>query len=276
MKDEQTRQTVAQFLRACVTYAEDSIERKRARGDSEEVITPWLTYAAFTRHSIIEVESGSLDHWLAAMHNPTFRPTPSSKDSVKGHDEIVEIMVGPASVSQALRSTPVYLVGTTHEEVANVSAITSIMPVSLSPPLLAMSIGCREGEHTRDTIRNAERGSTVRIMRLPSTLAACEDILTAAEPLPPEHSEWVEMKVEPRDLSGEAIHPHATDIIDCVVKEILALPQRSARLVLLEPTNIWGVPKMRDDPGPLVEGNSIRLRPSQAGEIQCRNDDMEG
>ena len=210
------------------------------------------------------------------MHDPNFRPSPSSKDSGIDHDKVVERMVGPASVSQALRGTPVYLVGTTHDGVANVSAISSIMPISLSPPLLAMSIGYRDDGHIRDTIRNAERGSTVRIMRLPSTLASCEDILTAAEPFEPEHSEWNEMTVEPTDLSGEAVHPHATDIIDCVVKEILSLPERSARLALLEPTHIWQAPKMSDDPGPLIEGANIRLRPSHAGEIHWRRENGEG
>ena len=276
MEDEQTRLNIAQFLRACVSYAEDSIERKRARGEPEEVIRIWSSYAAFTRHSIIELETGSLDHWIKAMHDPNFRPSPSSNDSNIEHDEIVEVEVGPASVNQALRGTPVYLVGTTHDGVANVSAISSIMPVSLSPPLLAMSVGCRKDGHRRDTIRNAERGSTVRIMRLPSTLASCEDILTAAEPFGPEQSEWEKMTVEPADLSGESVHPHAIDIIDCVVKEILTLPERTAQLALLEPTHIWRSFGTNDDLGPLIEGDNIRLRPSHAYEVDWRKEDGEG
>ena len=276
MEDERTRQIVVQFLRACVAYAEDSIERKRARGDPEEVIAPWTTYVQFTKHSILEVENGSLDHWLTAMHDPAFRPVPSSDEASKIRHELEEVNVESSSVSQALRGTPIYLVGTTKDGVANVSAISSIMPVSLSPPLLAMSIGARKDGHARDTIRNAEHDSTVRIMRLPSNVMACADILAAAEPVEPERSEWDDMNDMPIVLAGEFVHPQATEVIDCVVEDILVLPGRSARLVLLKPTHIWRVPSMRMDAGPLVEGDHIRLRTQHVGETRWRNQDTDG
>ena len=78
------------------------------------------------------------------------------------------------------------------------------------------------------------------------------------------------------DLSGESVHPHATDIIDCVVKEILTLPERTALLALLEPTHIWRSFGTNDDLGPLIEGDNIRLRPSHAYEVDWRKEDGEG
>ena len=61
---EERRSLVTSFLRKCVTYADDSIKRKRDRGDSEEEIVIWETYRDFTEHAVMEVSNGELDEWL--------------------------------------------------------------------------------------------------------------------------------------------------------------------------------------------------------------------
>ena len=61
---EERRSLVLSFLRKCVTYADDSIRRKRDRGDSEEEIEKWEVYRAFTEHAVMEVSNGELDEWL--------------------------------------------------------------------------------------------------------------------------------------------------------------------------------------------------------------------
>ncbi|MEC7425640.1 MAG: hypothetical protein VX788_01950 [Candidatus Thermoplasmatota archaeon] len=61
---EERRSLVTSFLRKCVTYADDSIKRKRDRGDSEEEIVKWETYRDFTEHAVMEVSNGELDEWL--------------------------------------------------------------------------------------------------------------------------------------------------------------------------------------------------------------------
>ena len=61
---EDRRSLVTSFLRKCVTYANDSIKRKRDRGDSEEEIEKWETYRDFTEHAVMEVSNGELDKWL--------------------------------------------------------------------------------------------------------------------------------------------------------------------------------------------------------------------
>ena len=61
---EERRSLVTSFLRKCVIYANDSIERKRDRGDSEEEIEKWETYRDFTEHAVMEVSNGELDEWL--------------------------------------------------------------------------------------------------------------------------------------------------------------------------------------------------------------------
>ena len=57
---------VADFLARCIDYADNSIARKRKRGDSEKVIGEWETYREFTEHALKEVESGVLDKWFDA------------------------------------------------------------------------------------------------------------------------------------------------------------------------------------------------------------------
>ena len=61
---EDRRSLVTSFLRKCVTYANDSIKRKRDRGDSEEEIEKWENYRDFTEHAVMEVSNGELDEWL--------------------------------------------------------------------------------------------------------------------------------------------------------------------------------------------------------------------
>tara|TARA_B100000965_G_scaffold366869_1_gene352387 strand:- start:23512 stop:23712 length:201 start_codon:yes stop_codon:yes gene_type:complete len=60
---EEKRNLVVSFLRRCVSYANDSIERKTERGEEEE-ISKWAAYRDFTEHAVMEVSRGDLDAWL--------------------------------------------------------------------------------------------------------------------------------------------------------------------------------------------------------------------
>ena len=82
---EERRSLVASFLRKCVIYADDSINRKRDRGDSQEEIEKWENYRDFTEHAVMEVSNGELDQWLEEEE----RREPSS------------LSLGPARVSRA-------------------------------------------------------------------------------------------------------------------------------------------------------------------------------
>ena len=64
MSIEERRNLVVSFLRRCVRYANDSIDRKTKRGDQEEEISRWLAYRDFTEHAVMEVSRGDLDSWL--------------------------------------------------------------------------------------------------------------------------------------------------------------------------------------------------------------------
>jgi hypothetical protein len=64
MSLEEKRKLVVSFLRKCVSYANDSIERTVERGGEEEEISKWSAYRDFTEHAVMEVSRGDLDSWL--------------------------------------------------------------------------------------------------------------------------------------------------------------------------------------------------------------------
>ncbi len=64
MDVDERRRLVELFLQRCVIYADASIERKKQRGEDEDVIAQWQAYRDFTEHAVEEVASGDLDTWL--------------------------------------------------------------------------------------------------------------------------------------------------------------------------------------------------------------------
>ena len=64
MSIEERRNLLVSFLRRCVRYANDYIDRKKERGEDEEEISKWSAYRDFTDHAIMEVSRGDLDSWL--------------------------------------------------------------------------------------------------------------------------------------------------------------------------------------------------------------------
>ncbi len=64
MSIEERRNLVISFLRRCVRYANESIDRKTERGGQEEEISRCSAYRDFTEHAVMEVSRGDLDSWL--------------------------------------------------------------------------------------------------------------------------------------------------------------------------------------------------------------------
>ena len=62
---DKDKAVVIEFLRRCVLYSDESIQRKKERGDLEE-IPKWQAYRDFTDHAIKEIEKGELDDWFSS------------------------------------------------------------------------------------------------------------------------------------------------------------------------------------------------------------------
>ncbi len=85
MTQIETRKDIIQFLKLCITYTNNSLERKSKRLEKlneEEMelakieIEKWEIYKQFTEHTINELSSGDLDEWINNLHNPEFSPNP--------------------------------------------------------------------------------------------------------------------------------------------------------------------------------------------------------
>ena len=55
------------FLKKCNQYADASIERKKRRGELDD-IAKWEAYRDYTAHAVMEVEAGELDRWFPSEH----------------------------------------------------------------------------------------------------------------------------------------------------------------------------------------------------------------
>ena len=58
------KDSIIKFLDRCVAYANNSIERKRERGENETEIKRWEAYRDFTAYASDEVSRGDLDDWF--------------------------------------------------------------------------------------------------------------------------------------------------------------------------------------------------------------------
>ncbi|MAT48841.1 MAG: hypothetical protein CMA27_03315 [Euryarchaeota archaeon] len=85
MTQIETKKDIIQFLKHCITYTNNSLERKSKRLEKlneEEMelakieIEKWEIYKQFTEHTINELSSGDLDEWINNLHNPEFSPNP--------------------------------------------------------------------------------------------------------------------------------------------------------------------------------------------------------
>lgn len=84
---EEVKKNIIKFLKLCVKYTNNSLERKNQRleqMDSESIIAlqkeieKWKTYKQFTEYTIEEISNGDLDEWIKNLDNPDFNPIPGN------------------------------------------------------------------------------------------------------------------------------------------------------------------------------------------------------
>ena len=85
-ENEDIKHNIVQFLRLCVIYTNDSLERKSKRlgnltakdfENARKEIEKWENYKEFTEYTIKELLDGELDEWIDRLHDPEFKPGPS-------------------------------------------------------------------------------------------------------------------------------------------------------------------------------------------------------
>ncbi len=219
---------VISFLQNCIDYANASIERKRKRGDIED-IEKWEAYRDFTAHAIMEVEADELDRWFPKQHKSFSQEDPTSIDL--------------ASLSHEMRATwltnlasprPLALIGTSSEDgTLNLAPYTSLSIVSNSPPLAIVSFSANRHDRWRDTLLNIRATKTAVLNFLPASARAAEIVEQTARPLEHGTSEWESFSLQGISANKLVMEDAAFALIGTMIEEI-DLPEAKAKLVVLK------------------------------------------
>lgn len=223
---------VADFLRKCIDYANDSITRKRERGENE-LIPAWQTYIEFTQHAIDEIHTGKLDTWFERKSRLNLS-SPKRIDIMEmGHKERSAWLAGIIS------PRPLILASTMDENgIKNLAPLTSVMGVSNTPPLFIASFSRNKHKQYRGTLLNMRQTGKAILHVMPSTLQAVDWIDMAGSPISPEESEWDLIDVTPNDDEDMLIQ-QAIAAIEVELVEEKELPNAVARLAVMKATHIW-------------------------------------
>ena len=189
--DGDAKEHVLRFLQRCVTYADESIQRKKDRGENEDIIAQWETYREFTAYAASEVQRGDLNDWFGATENTSnldlsedvHRLDPASFD----HRE------RSAWLGAVVTPRPLHLVSTISKDgIRNIAPMSSISVVSNSPPLIGMSLSKDRKGRSRDTLLNLIETERATLSVLPPHMDIVRWIEASARPLPSNQSEWME------------------------------------------------------------------------------------
>ena len=180
--DEDAKEHVLHFLRRCVSYADESIQRKMERGESDDVIAQWKVYREFTAYAASEVQRGDLNDWFGAteempnldLSGDLHQLNPSSFDH-KERSAWLGAIVAPR---------PLCLVSTVSKDgIRNIAPMSSVSVVSNSPPLIGMSLSKNREGRIRDTLQNIIETEKATLSILPPHMDIVRWIEASAQPL---------------------------------------------------------------------------------------------
>ena len=228
MKDE--RNAIASFLKKCNVYAEASIQRKKERGDLEE-IPRWEAYIEFNQHALEEIANGTLDRWFE-------EPEHSAPLHRIGMDEM-EHVERSIWLNSVLSPRPVVVAASFDGEGnRNFAPLSSVMQVSTAPPYLTASFSIHKDGRPRDTLANLRSTNTVILNLMPATPRGASIVDETATPLPQGKDEG-ELCDAPT-LEGEPlILSESVAAIEATLVEEHPLPDAVATLVVMRVQAVW-------------------------------------
>ena len=185
------KDSIIKFLDRCVEYANDSIERKRERGEDETEIKRWEAYRDFTAYASDEVSRGDLDDWFD-----------ENEKKFDLNSDINSLEVGEMNhqerarwLSAIISPRPLILVSTiSRDGIPNLAPMSSVSVVSNSPPLLGMSLSTNREGRPRDTLVNLKETGKATLAILPVNSKSVEMVNMTRNPIPRSESEWGEIE----------------------------------------------------------------------------------
>ncbi|MEC7689134.1 MAG: flavin reductase, partial [Candidatus Thermoplasmatota archaeon] len=211
------KDSIIKFLDRCVAYANDSIERKRERGENENEIKRWEAYRDFTAYASDEVSRGDLDDWFDGNQKKFDLNSDINSLEVDkmNHQERARWL------SAIISPRPLILVSTISKDgVPNLAPMSSISVVSNTPPLLGMSLSTNREGRPRDTLLNLKETGKATLAILPVNSKSFEMVDMTRKPIPRNESEWGEINAL-RDITEMATAPKAaiaaieTTLLEC-------------------------------------------------------------
>lgn len=223
---------VTEFLERCNTYAKASIERKKERGEHED-IAKWESYVEFNQHAIDEIADGTLDRWFAqpSEHTPPLHRL--------GVDEMTHLDRS-IWLNSVLSPRPVVIAGTLDEEGnRNFAPLSSVMAVSTAPPYLTASFSIHKDGRHRDTLTNMRTTGRILLNMMPATQRGVELVDETATPLPQGEDEGLLLE-NFKTLEGQPlIISDSVAAIEAEYVEEHELPGAVARIAVLRVSAVW-------------------------------------
>jgi flavin reductase (DIM6/NTAB) family NADH-FMN oxidoreductase RutF len=236
------KEVVINFLERCVNYSDDSIIRKRQRGDVED-IPRWQAYRDFTAYAISEIKDGKLDPWFRGEEVEISSSDESDESeqhnfSMKTleHQERANLLDG------LVAPRPVFVAATCNSEgVHNLGLLSTVSVASNSPALLTCSLSQDRNGRPRDTLMNLRQDPTIKLHLMRASLDATKVAEAAARAVPREVSEWESLNATPPNL------PASLATLHCRMLEEHALPNAVATLCIFEVESISISKELGDD-----------------------------
>ena len=234
MKND-SKENVIRFLDRCVVYADESIQRKRRRGEDEKEISRWQAYRDFTAYASEEVSSGELDDWFDSGEDISLELGSEVMNlEDMSHQERTQWL------SAIISPRPLVLVSTISSNgEPNLAPMSSVSVISNTPPLIGMSLSSNREGRPRDTLLNLKETRKATLAILPSNEESVGIIENTASPLPNDESEWGELEAITKISDGVSAPSLAIAAIEATLVECHPLPLGSvAEWVILSVDSI--------------------------------------
>lgn len=224
------KDVVIRFLNQCNSYAQNSIQRKKERGDENE-IRAWESYIKFNQHAIDEITDGTLDDWF---HHPIQHGELSAVDF-----EGMEHQEKSKWLTALLSPRPISIIATKQaDEKFNLSTISSCMHVSTSPPYILASFSKHRDGEMRDTLLHLRQHGKATLNFFQGHPDVLNMIETAARPLNFGHAE-AEL-LHPQSIPNQiGVLPGAIGAIEVEFVQEYDMPDAVAKLALLKVVRVW-------------------------------------
>ena len=224
------KDVVVRFLTRCNSYAEESIKRKKERGEIDE-ISVWESYIKFNQHAIDEIIDGTLDEWFQVelQHGELT----SIEFTDMAHEEKSKWLTA------LLSPRPISIIATKQQnEAFNLSTISSCMHVSTSPPYILASFSKHRDGEMRDTLRHLRQSGKATMNFFQGHPDVLSIIEKAARPFNFGEAEAEQLNQQSKP-NQNGIIPGAVGAVEVEFVQEYNMPDAVAKLALLKVQRIW-------------------------------------